>query len=943
MRRLASRLVLLILAVSIGSLPLAACAPAGLIGTRPSRNVAGSVEAYLQRYQPGPTPRLFQTSRIYDRHGKLLAERWEEGRRTWAPLSRISRHLIDATVATEDATYFSNSGIDPARVAAAALQNAQQGGIVSGGSTITMQLARNLFLGPEQRYDQSMDRKMLEAGLAQELTALFGKDELLEMYFNLLNYGHLTYGPEAAAQIYFGKPAADLTLSEATFLAGIPQRPADLDPYSDLDAARARQRVVLDMMVRHGYLSPVEADAVFADPVALRADPDTQVRLAPHFVQFVEEAWDSRFGEGALRRGGLQITTTLDLEMQNLAQKNVRDQVAGLRTKYDLTNGALVAMRPGSGEILAMVGSADFANASISGQVNVAVSPRQPGSAIKPILYATAFNDNLISPATVLWDVPVTYTTSIDAGTGAPSVYAPANYDGKFHGPVTVRSALANSYNVPAVKLLDVVTVDRMLEAAVGIGIRSFAHGRDWYGLSLTLGGGEVTLLDLTTAFATLASGGLRVEPKAVLVATDSLGRTVETENRAPPTRAVSDAAAFLVTDILSDNEARTPMFGVDSPLRLSRPAAAKTGTTSDWRDNWTVGYTRYLVAGVWAGNADGHPMKNTSGLTGAAPIWHGFMEAVLASPAMLTVLEAPNDPDAPERGWEFAPPADVEQRQECPPGVSCRDGGEYFSSAWLEQAGQAGAVADSVETVASAPVYVDDGRRPIWTAYCSVEPAVSRSLLKLPGRVALPESDEQSTAGSVDRAIEQAAAQERLNALAWVLRHPTPASLGPCEDLAGTASKALALDQHQGSTSLRVMFDMAGAMDPNAGPVAGAPPAQVTAPGIASFVLAEPVSHHDSCPGEYIVGRVMDGSGQPLAGIHIALVDQWGNRADAVSKDGATDYGQYDFPLNHVENEYTLTVVDAQGQAASLPVTVDHLQGSGGDAPCHSVIWRAG
>ncbi len=325
--------------------------------------------------------------------------------------------------------------------------------------------------------------------------------------------------------------------------------------------------------------------------------------------------------------------------MQDLAQGIVARQVKELQPKHDLNNAALVAMRPGSGEVLAMVGSADFNDTAISGQVNVARSLRQPGSAIKPVLYATALSDNLISPATVLWDVPVTYTV------GSGVTYPPANYDGKFHGPVTVRTALANSYNVPAVKLLDALTVDRMLQSAKTLGIRSLSRDKDWYGLSLTLGGGEVTLLDLTTAFATLASGGRSVTPEPIL-AVDwtpwASPWTAPCLQPGEPVQAVSPAAAFQVTDILSDNTARTPMFGAASPLKLSRPAAAKTGTTADYRDNWTAGYTRYLVAGVWAGNTDGRPMKSASGIAGAAPIWHDFMEGVLADKALLATLQAP-------------------------------------------------------------------------------------------------------------------------------------------------------------------------------------------------------------------------------------------------------------------------------------------------------------
>ncbi|MCS6844697.1 MAG: PBP1A family penicillin-binding protein [Caldilineales bacterium] len=931
-----SKLLLLLLAL-LGSLSLAGCVvTTGQLGERPAATPVEAVEVYLQRYQPGPTPRLFQTTRLLDRHGRLIAERWEEGRRTWVPLSRISRHLIDATIATEDATFYYNLGVDPARIAGAALQNVQQGQVVSGASTITMQLARNLFLGPDERYDQTMDRKLLEAGLAQELNALFSKDEILEMYLNLLNYGNLAYGPEAAAQTYFGKSAADLTLAEATFLAGIPQQPARLNPFTDFDAVRSRQRVVLDLMVRHGYLTAAQADAIFAEPIVLAAAASTPTDRAPHFTLYVEQELARRLGVDHLRRTGLTITTTLDLDMQDLAQRLVAQHVAELQPRFDLSNAALVALRPGSGEILAMVGSADFYNTAISGQVNVATRPRQPGSAIKPLLYAIAFDDNLISPATVIWDTPITYTVA-PGQVYASQVYAPRNYDETFHGPVTARTALANSYNVPAVKLLDAVGVDRMLARSQAMGLRSLSRDPSWYGLSLTLGGGEVTLLELTTAFAALANQGTYVEPVAVLRAVDSLGRPVSELAADPPRQVVSPAAAFLVTDILSDNAARTPAFGANSPLRLSRPAAAKTGTTSDWRDNWTVGYTRYLAAGVWAGNSDGRPMRNTTGLTGAAPIWRDFMEGVLASPGLLATLGAPADPAA----WQFQPPADMEQRSDCPPGLFCREGGEYFSRRWLDAVGDAGPLADGVALVPSAPVYVDRGQGPQWAAFCRTEPAALRPLLRLPGRFGPP-----SAAGPEAGAADGPATTEQLHAVAWSLRHSAPVDLGPCESLGEVVGRALAIDRN--SVPLQVFVDWAAAMDPGAGGLTAVAPQPVTEGGPSAtgpwrYVLAQPVTHHAQCPGHYIVGQVLNSAGAPVAGVHVVLVDQWGNRADAWSKSGPADYGHYDFPINYFANRYFLTVVDEAGNPISETVTVDHLQGDGGDAPCHTVVWRGG
>jgi len=956
-----------ILILMLLALLLSGCvAAAPQLGPRPGQTPLEAAEAYLQRFQPGTTPRVFQTTRIFDRRGTLIAELWGEGRRTWVPLKRVSQHLIDATIAVEDSTFYINTGVDTARVVGAALQNYGEGEVVSGASTITMQLARNLFLSAEERFEQSMDRKMLEATLAQELNNLFSKDEILEMYLNLANYSHLTYGPEAASRVYFAKSAAELNLAEATLIAGIPQRPAVLDPFKDLPAVKERQRTVLDMMVRHGYLTQDLADAAYRQPVVLNPAPDRRINLYPHYVNYVADMLDARLGPGAGMRSGLTITGTLDIRFQDLAQEIVAKQVKTLQPTHDLSNGALVAMLPYSGEILAMVGSADFNDEKIAGQVNVTRSLRQPGSAIKPVLYATAMDELLISPATVLWDIPVSYPI-----TGSKP-YAPVNYDDKFHGPVTVRTALANSYNIPAVKLLEAVTVDRMLRGAEVMGIRSLSKSEINFGLALTLGGGDVTLLELTTAYSVLASDGRSVAPEPILQAVDAYGRPVLNARRpqGEPLQAVRPSTAFLMTDILSDNDARTPMFGANSPLRLSKPAAAKTGTTDDWRDNWTVGYTRFLVTGTWTGNSDGHPMKRVSGIAGAAPIWHEFMEAVLKQPEMLSTIGAPDPSD--EETWQFAAPPDVELRDACPPQMKCRKGGEYFSKVWLEAAGEAGPLADSVAQVPSAPVYAwrpDSGR---WTAYCETEPAAVRGLLRLPGPLGIPEPGEASagalpvasggSAHLVSNTLQevptpapagtsQAPRQvDVLKAVAWSLRTPTPVNLGPCDSLQQTVRQALQADPRQGDGSLSISIDLGSAMDPNAGPIAGmlssptdnAVPVIGSSPGDFRFALGQAIQNHSSCPGHYIVGAVLDQLGGRLGGVRIVMVDEWGNRAEAISKTGASDAGQYDFPINSFANRYTLTVVDASGNPISAPVTVEHLQGYGGDSPCHTVVWQA-
>ncbi|MCB0127638.1 MAG: transglycosylase domain-containing protein, partial [Caldilineaceae bacterium] len=565
-----------------------------MVGARPASRLPAVVETYLQKYQPGPNPRLFQTTYLYDRNGVQLAELFGEGRRTWVALNRMSQHLINATVATEDASFYDNMGIDPLRIAVAAWQNHKSGGIVSGASTITMQLARNLFLGPEDRYNPDMDRKVLEVGLAQELTTRYTKAEILEMYLNLLNYGSLAYGPEAAAQTYFGKSAEVLDLAESTMLAGIPQAPGVLNPYRNYEAVKARQKIVLSLMVKRKLITERQAEQAYRQPVKLRRDISPAPQLAPHFVQYVIQSINSRMGDGYLERAGFNLFTTLDLRIQEVAEKTIREQITQLKVKHDLGNAALVAMRPGTGEIVAFVGSADFSDESIDGQVNMALSPRQPGSSFKPLLFATAFSDNLISPASIMWDVPVTYDL------GANQFYKPINYDEQYHGLITTRTALANSYNVPAVRLLAALGTDRMVESGVAMGLHSLKES-NWFGLGMALGSNEVPLLEMVNAFRTIANHGLYHEPEVALTILDSQSQLIHPLPQVDPTQAISPASAFMITDILSDNVARIPAFGGTSPLKLSRPAAAKTGTTNDFRDNWTIGFTRHLVVGVWA------------------------------------------------------------------------------------------------------------------------------------------------------------------------------------------------------------------------------------------------------------------------------------------------------------------------------------------------------
>ena len=578
----------------------------------------------------------FVSSKIYDRQGHLLYEVTDPqgGRRTRVSLDQISPYLIQATIATEDRNFYAHRGFDPIAILRAFYYNFSERRIVSGASTITQQVARNVLLTPEERMQETAWRKIKEIVLATELTRVYPKDTILEIYLNEIYYGNLAYGIQAAAETYFGADAASLTLGQAAFLAGLPQSPAVYDPFAGgLDLALSRQEDVLALMVEAGYIGHTEAGLAAAEirSYKFRA-PQLDINTAPHFVVYVRQTLEATYGPEALYRGtGLRVYTTLDPRLQALAEQAVREGVAAMADQQ-ATNGALVALDPATGHILAMVGSAGFYNEEIDGQVNVALRCRQPGSSIKPLTYVAAFERGW-TPATLMWDLETEFPD------GANPPYVPVNYDGKYHGPMLLRDALANSYNIPAVEALQFVGVDGLLEMATRLGVQSLAQPQFYcpeypydqppaYGLALTLGGGEVKLLEMAGAFAVFANGGVRTSPNPILRIEDSQGKVV-VDNSAPAgEQVVSPEHAYLITSILSDAQARCRAFRCPSVLELSRPAAAKTGTTNDFRDAWTIGYTPDLVAGVWVGNSDNSPMSQVAGGSGAAPIWHSFMEA---------------------------------------------------------------------------------------------------------------------------------------------------------------------------------------------------------------------------------------------------------------------------------------------------------------------------
>ncbi len=590
----------------------------------------------------------FETTRILDREGNVLYELIDPnaGRRTYVKFENISPFLIAATVATEDKNYFSHPGFDPMAIVRAFIQNLRSGETVSGASTITQQLARWLLFSEDERYQRTYLRKVREALLANEITRVYSKEEVLELYLNEINYGNLAYGIEAAAQTYFGIPASQLTLSQGAFLAGLPQAPSVYDVYNNRAVTFARMADVLTLMYQASleqgciFIGETQRSVCVSDTEAVQAfvnlqdytfkSPGIQMRY-PHWVTYIRSIVEAQYDAQQMYRSGFTIYTTLDPALQNTAQDIVARQVAGLADR-NATNGALVAVKPSTGEILAMVGSADFYNENIDGQVNMALAPRQPGSAIKPLTFVAAFEKGW-TPAAIIWDVPTEFTSSGLPNDPGPR-YTPVNYDGKFHGPVSVREGLANSYNIPAVKALEFVGVydnpntpeeDGLVPFARRLGITTLT--RPDYGLALTLGGGEIPLVEMVGAYAVFANEGKRVPLVAITKIVDASGNVLFEQPPAQPEQVVRPEHAYLISHILSDNQARTPMFGANSVLNLPFQAAAKTGTTNDFRDNLTIGYTPDLVVGVWVGNANNAPMINTTGLTGAAPIWAEFMQ----------------------------------------------------------------------------------------------------------------------------------------------------------------------------------------------------------------------------------------------------------------------------------------------------------------------------
>jgi len=606
-----------------------------------------------------------QSTLIYDRNGKLLYNIYDEKNQIFIPLSSVPKYMQKATIAIEDRNFYEHGAIDIKGMARAVVSIVFKKQL-QGGSTLTQQLVKNSLLTQER----TIPRKIKEIILAFATEFIYSKNQILEMYLNQSPYGGTAWGIEAAAQRYFGKKAKDLNLEESALLAALPQSPTLYSPFgSRPELAKQRQIEVLKAMEEEGFITKTQSDKAQKTP--LKYKKISNEIEAPHFVLYIKDLLIQKYGEKTAQEGGLKVITTLDLDIQNAAQASVAAQIDKLPKSYRVSNGAAVVTDPGSGEILAMVGSKDYFDSEIDGNVNITTALRQPGSSIKPINYAVGLI-NKYNAATVFIDQPTCYPNQ-----GGQN-YCPVNYDGKWHGLVSIRHALGNSFNIPAVKMLKVNGVRAMIATASSMGITTFTDP-DNYGLSLTLGGGEVRMVDMAQAFGIFANGGYRINLHPILKITDKNGKLLEEYN--PPTspifgkKVLPEGVAFIISDILADNGARLAAFGGSSELVIpGQIVSVKTGTTNDYKDNWTIGYTPSYLVTTWVGNNDNTQMSGVvSGVTGAAPIWNDIMSYLLKG----------KTPEGLSRS------ADVIQKQVCsdtgalpPPagsGATCPTRLEYF------------------------------------------------------------------------------------------------------------------------------------------------------------------------------------------------------------------------------------------------------------------------
>jgi penicillin-binding protein 1C len=579
---------------------------------------------WLFRGLPFPTrlgsPDFPSSTLIYDRNGKLLYEIYSEKNRVPVKLEDLPEYLKWATISSEDKKFYQHHGFDFGGIIRASF-NIVFKQTLQSGSTITQQLVKNALLEDPSR---TLRRKIREAILTWGTEVIYSKDQILEMYLNQTPYGGTAWGIEAAAQTYFNKHAKDLNLAEATLLAGLPASPTRFSPFgAHPELGKERQKRVLQRMVEDGYLK--EDEAKKAEEEELKFAQNKVDIKAPHFVLYIKELLVEKYGEKMVEQGGLKVETTLDLDLQEFAQQAVASEVAKLKN-LKISNGAAMVTQPKTGEILAMVGSKDYFDKEIDGNVNVTLSSRQPGSSIKPLNYALGIEKKLITAATVLNDSPTCFAVT------GQKLYCPLNYDNTFHGPTQIRFALGNSYNIPAVKVLALNGLEDFVKKAQEMGLSTLTDPKN-YGLSLTLGGGEIKMIDMATAFSSLANLGIRQDTWAIKKVTDQKNKVLFEKKEEEGPRVLSMETAYLISHILLDNNARQAAFGPSSFLVVKNhpEVSVKTGTTNDRRDNWTIGYNPSRLVAVWVGNNDNTPMSYVaSGITGASPIWNKIMTYAL-------------------------------------------------------------------------------------------------------------------------------------------------------------------------------------------------------------------------------------------------------------------------------------------------------------------------
>lgn len=572
--------------------------------------------------------RVLQSTKIYDRTGQiLLYDLHQDVRRSVVPYENISRNIKNATVAIEDDTFFEHIGVRPLSIIRAALANLTGGNLQGqGGSTITQQVIKNSLL----MHDKTITRKIKEAILAIKLERQLTKEEILGHYLNESPYGGTLYGVEEASQSFFGKSAADVTIAEAAYISALPQAPTYLSPYGEhRNDLENRKNLVLLQMKKHNFITNDEYEQARKEVVTFKPQSATGI-LAPHFVFYIRDYLAQKYGEESLGERGFKVVSTLDYPLEEKAEAVAKKWAFKNKVTFDAENAAIVATDPQTGQILTMVGSRDYFDKDIDGNFNIAVATRQPGSSFKPFVYADAFKIGY-TPDTVIFDLKTEFSTAcaVDDLTTKDNCYAPVNYDGKFRGPMKLRDALAQSINVPAVKLLYLVGVDNAIKFARDLGISTLTD-KAHYGLTLVLGGGEVKLLDMVSAYGVFADEGKKHDITGILRIEDAQGQVVE-EYKDNTTQIIDPQVARQVTSVLSDNTARAPSYGWNSPLYFEgKDVAAKTGTTNDYRDTWIIGYTPTIAVGAWAGNNDNHSMAHQVAGFIVSPMWREFMDFAL-------------------------------------------------------------------------------------------------------------------------------------------------------------------------------------------------------------------------------------------------------------------------------------------------------------------------